>query len=234
MGLRSFSVIIFCLLAITTSGLSLSSEVKSKIINELLAIHDTSESQILSKLVEANGNDQAIINGINSELKENLLHRDGELVKIKTEALKKILGKSTEQIASKWSGSPALASILREAIDQGLESQNDDLEIWAEDNAIPVKDLVNFSQGNDRRKRSVENGTEIVPLGGFSLNIIFDVVRGLLAFITSPINGLVKGVLKSILEGVYPTIGYLLLSPLRAILNTVLDLLLPCNNCTAL
>ncbi|KYB28444.1 hypothetical protein TcasGA2_TC032569 [Tribolium castaneum] len=216
MGLRSFSVIIFCLLAITTSGLSLSSEVKSKIINELLAIHDTSESQILSKLVEANGNDQAIINGINSELKENLLHRDGELVKIKTEALKKILGKSTEQIASKWSGSPALASILREAIDQGLESQNDDLEIWAEDNAIPVKDLVNFSQGNDRRKRSVEN------------------VRGLLAFITSPINGLVKGVLKSILEGVYPTIGYLLLSPLRAILNTVLDLLLPCNNCTAL
>ncbi|XP_044255969.1 uncharacterized protein LOC123005938 [Tribolium madens] len=217
------SIIIFCLLVITQNGLSLDTEIKSKIINELLSVHDTSQSQILTKLVEAKGNDQAIIDGINSELKENLLHKDGDLVKIKTQVLKKLLAKSTEGLTSKWSKSPALASVLREAIDQGLK--NDDLEIWAEENAIPVKNLVNF----DRKKRSLENSTEVEPL-----NVVFDTIRGLLSFITSPINALVKTILKTVLESIYPTIGFLVLTPVRVILNTILDLLLPCNNCTAL
>lgn len=233
-----FSNIIDKISQLSQYGQTRESDIKREILNGLLQVHDTSEHQILKRLAEAKGNDEEIINGINSELKENILEKEGDLVKLKSEGLRNLLGKSTERVACKLSGSPVLGSILRETVDEGLRYQNDDLESWVEENAIPVDALVRFVDievdGNARRKRSKNETSEVAQVSPFGLNVIIDTIRGLLSFITSPLNNILKGILSSILTNIYPIIGYFILTPLRALLNTIIDLLLPCNNCTVI
>jgi hypothetical protein len=201
----------------------------TNILNAILQNKGTSQKQIINKLVEANGDQEKIINGINSELRENLLQKHNDLIRIKHEGLKNIVTESVQSSAS----NSFVGYILKNILDEGLTAHNENLETWAANNSIPVGAFLNSvsdetGDTDDRKKRSVE---QLTPR---TLDLIGGAIQSVLQFILGPVNNIVKTIISSILNGIYPTVGYLVLTPVRLILEWLIDTLLPCSGCAPL
>ncbi|XP_044255958.1 uncharacterized protein LOC123005929 [Tribolium madens] len=203
MGLKNHTLVLFATFTVFFSGIAArhvdrpsagnSLLNNPNILTAVLQSRGTSPNQILERLLSADGNIEEAVNGINEEIKTDLLTVDGDLIRVKQEELRNLITDGIKAtIREKFSKNPFLVKILEKRFDELYATVPSDEPI-----AVPLGKIQELLERTSRSKRDVQ--ARDFDLGAIITDILGNTLRGQ---IVSLVNGLLEEV-KATLQGLY-------------------------------
>lgn len=160
--------------------------VKLAILNSILISRGTSLQRIQEVIISSEGNPQALVDGINAEIKDEVLRLEENEVKVNPDGIKRVLQESLQGLIRSKLPESSFASALEERVKQHIDAK------FIDKNPLPLK----IDGGLLRRRRSLQ--PREFDLGVIVSNIVGTVLKQELGGVIVELLNQVKEILNSL------------------------------------